>query len=251
MSDDFVSLRMLVVSATAAERELWRNGASMASTAIEVAEASDAASASALLARGGFDITILDYTLRDAQTVIAAAQSVPKASMVVFAAHPTVVPDACRTAGAEGAVPKPANVDAACDLVERCIKLKLPTRVLIVDDSGTMRSIVRKILSGCRYKLEISEAAEGVAALQQIRDGKFDLVFLDYNMPGLNGLETLSGIKRENPRLAVVMITSATDEALAMRARKAGAAAFLKKPFFPADIDAVFERYYGLHTPLN
>jgi DNA-binding NtrC family response regulator len=196
MSEDFVSLRMMVVSATAAERELWRNGASMASAAIEIAEASDAASASALLAWGGVDLTILDYTLIGAEAVIAAAQSAPKASMVVFAAHPTVVPEASRTAGAEGAVPKPANVDAACDLVERCIKLKLPARVLIVDDSGTMRSIVRKILSVCRYKLEISEAAEGTAALQQIRDGRFDLVFLDYNMPAQrprNAVENQTG----------------------------------------------------------
>ena len=105
MSDDFVSLRMLVVSGTRAERELWRKGASLASVPIEIAEASDAVSASALLARGGVDLTILDYTLSDAEAVIAAAQSAPKASMVVFAAHPTVVPEASRTAGAEGAVP--------------------------------------------------------------------------------------------------------------------------------------------------
>lgn len=249
MSSDLISLRMLVVSATQAERELWREGASLVSVPIEIAEASDAASASALLARGGVDLTILDYTLSDAEAVIAAAQSAPKASMVVIAAHPYVVAEASRTAGAEGAVPKPANVDAASDLIERCIKLKLPTRVLIVDDSGTMRSIVRKILSVCRYKIEISEAGEGIAALQQIRDGNFGLVFLDYNMPGLNGLETLSEIKRENPRLAVVMITSTTDSAIADRAHASGALAFLKKPFYPADIDAVLERYYGLHAP--
>jgi DNA-binding NtrC family response regulator len=251
MSGDLVSLSMLVVSATRADRELWRKGASLASVPIEIAEASDAASASALLARGGVDFTILDYTLSDAEAVIAAAQSAPKAPMVVIAAHPYVVNEASRTSGAEGAVPKPANVDAAGDLVERCIKLRLSTRVLIVDDSGTMRSIVRKILSVCRYKLEISEAAEGIAALQQIRDGNFDLVFLDYNMPGLNGLETLSEIKREHPRLAVVMMTSAVDEALASRARTAGAADFLKKPFFPADIDAVLGRYYGLHVSVG
>jgi DNA-binding NtrC family response regulator len=251
MGGDLVSLRMLVVSATRADRELWRKGVSLASVPIEIAEASDAASASALLARGGVDFIILDYTLSDAEAVIAAAQSAPKASMVVIAAHPYVVAEASRTTGAEGAVPKPANVDAASDLVERCIKLKLSTRVLIVDDSGTMRSIVRKILSVCRYKLEISEAAEGIAALQQIRDGNFDLVFLDYNMPGLNGLETLSEIKRENPRLTVVMMTSAVDEALARRAHASGALAFLKKPFFPADIDAVLVRYYGLHVPIG
>ena len=245
---DFASLRLLVVSATQAERELWCKGASFASVPIEIAEASDAASASALLARGGFDLTILDYTLSDAEAVIAAARSAPKASMVVISAHPYVVAEASRSTGAEGAVPKPANVEAAGDLVERCIKLKLLTRVLIVDDSGTMRSIVRKILSACRYKLEISEAAEGNAALQQIRDGNFDLVFLDYNMPGLNGLEMLSEIKRKSPRLAVVMMTSTLDNAIADRAHAAGALAFLKKPFYPADIDAVLERYYGLQV---
>jgi CheY-like chemotaxis protein len=249
MSGDLISLRMLVVSATQAERELWRQGASLAPVPIEIAEASDAASASALLARGGVDLTILDYNLSDAEAVIAAARSAPKACMVVIAAHPVMVLEASRTVGAEGAVPKPANVDAAGDLIERCIKLKLPTRVLIVDDSSTMRAIVRKILSGCRYKIEISEAGEGITALQRIRDGNFDLVFLDYNMPGLNGLETHKEIKRENPRLAVVMMTSAVDEALAGRAHAAGVLAFLKKPFYPADIDMVLERYFGLHAP--
>jgi CheY-like chemotaxis protein len=166
-----------------------------------------------------------------------------------MAAHPSVIVDASLVAGAEGAVPKPANIDAASDLVERCIKLKLAIRVLIVDDSGTMRSIVRKILSNSRYKIDVSEVEEGIGAIKRIRDGSFDLIFLDYNMPGLNGIETLSEIKRENPRLAVVMITSTVDAALAERARAAGALAFLKKPFYPADIDAVLKRFYGLRVP--
>ncbi len=249
MGGELVSLRILVVSAAQAERELWREGAGMLAVPIEIAEASDAVSASALLARGGIDLTILDYTLRDAEAVIAVAQSTPTKSMVVIAAHPYMVTEASRTNGVEGAIPKPANINAARDLVERCVKLKLPTRVLIVDDSGTMRSIVRRILSACRYRLEISEAAEGIAALQQIRDGSFDLIFLDYNMPGLNGLETLSEIKRENPRLSAVMMTSMVDDAIVNRARAAGALAFLRKPFYPPDIDTVLERYFGLHEP--
>ncbi len=249
MSDDIISLHMLVVSAVAAERELWSKGASLAPVPIEFAEASDAASACTMLARKRVDLAILDFTLGDVEAVIAAAQSAPKPPKIVIAAHPSVIAEASRTAGAEGAVAKPANVDAAGDMVERCIKLILPTRVLVVDDSGTMRSIVRKILSGCRYKVEISEAAEGITALQQINSGDFGLVFLDYNMPGLNGLETMSEIKRENPRLAVVLMTSADDKTLAGRAQASGALTFLKKPFFPADIDAVLKRYYGLHVP--
>ena len=62
----------------------------------------------------------------------------------------------------------------------------------MVDDSGTMRSIVRKILSASRFALEVQEAEEGIAALGLLRTGNFGIVFLDYNMPGLNGFETLS-----------------------------------------------------------
>jgi CheY-like chemotaxis protein len=109
-----------------------------------------------------------------------------------------------------------------------------------------MRSIVRKILQASHFAFDIHEAAEGNAALERLRTTKFGIIFLDYNMPGLNGIETLSEIKRLNPAVAVVMMTSTLDNAIADRAHAAGALAFLKKPFYPADIDATLERYYGL-----
>jgi CheY-like chemotaxis protein len=122
----------------------------------------------------------------------------------------------------------------------------VPSRVLVVDDSSTTRGIVRKILSASRFRMEIAEAKEGIEALKQIGSGRFDLVILDYNMPGLNGVETLSEIKRQYPRLGVVMMTATPDEAIAEKARKAGAAAFLKKPFYPSDIDAALYSALGL-----
>jgi len=72
---------------------------------------------------------------------------------------------------------------------------------------------------------------------------------VDYNMPGLNGIETVSEIKRQFPRLSVVMMTSTPDGAIAERARVAGATAFLKKPFYPADLDAVLYSVFGLRVP--
>ena len=74
-----------------------------------------------------------------------------------------------------------------------------------------------------------------------------DLVFLDYNMPGFSGIETLAEIKRVKRRVDVVVMTSADDESLAGRAREYGAA-FLKKPFYPADIEAVLCQFYGLRA---
>jgi len=140
---------------------------------------------------------------------------------------------------------KPDNVDQARALIERCTRLRQPNRVLVVDDSSTMRNIVRKILTASPFKLEISDAQEGVDAIKQISTGKIDLVFLDYNMPGLNGVETLHAVKRQQPYLYVALMTSAADEALAQRARSQGADFFLKKPFYPADINAILQRAFG------
>ena len=236
---------MLVVGAAQSDQELWRQATAMASVPIDFATHAPASAASAL-AKDGADICVLDAALPDADkaAVIKAARAT-KPAPLVFVSAPR---GSARLDGIDGTLSKPATVDEARKLVEICIRAKMPTRVLIVDDSGTMRSIVRKILSASRFELDIHEAAEGIAALEQLRNGKFGMVFLDYNMPGLNGFETLSEIKRESPNVAVVMMTSTVDNAIADRAHASGALAFLKKPFYPADIDAVLERYYGLHV---
>jgi CheY-like chemotaxis protein len=246
MSGDLVSLRMLVIAAARPEQELWRQAAAMASIPIDF-EMHAAASATSALAQGGADICVLDATLPDADrsAVINGARAAQPAPLI-FVSAPN---GSARLDGIDGMLTRPASIDDARKLVEICVSARIPTRVLIVDDSGTMRSIVRKILSASRFALDIHEAAEGIAALNQVRSGNFGMVFLDYYMPGLNGFETLSEIKRESPNVAVVMMTSTVDNAIADRAHAAGALAFLKKPFYPADIDTVLERYYGLHVP--
>lgn len=242
MSDDLVSLQMLVIAAPP-EAELWRQGAARASVPVEFL-APDPASGAEKLARGSIDICVIDAGVADAYkaTVLQVAGAAKPRPLVFVSAQRGTE----RFEGADGMLVKPTNVSEASKLAEICIRAKIPTRVLIVDDSSTMRSIVRKILTASRFALDLHESSEGLAALNQLRSGNFGLVFLDYNMPGFNGIETLSEIKREIPGVAVVMMTSTLDNSVAGRAHAAGALAFLKKPFFPADIDAILERYFGL-----
>jgi CheY-like chemotaxis protein len=245
MSGDLVSLRLLLISAVPSEQNLWRQGAAMASVPIDFS-AAEAAAAGRALAKGGVDICVIDSKLQsnDKEAALNAARAVEPTPFVVLSA-----PNALgKLEGSDGTLTKPSNPEDARKLIELCIRVKVPTRVLIVDDSKTMRSIVRKILLASRFALDIQEAEEGIAALNQLRAGNFGMVFLDYNMPGLNGVETLSEIKRELPDVAVVMISGKMDDSLASRARASGAFAFLKKPFYPADIDAVLTRFYGLDT---
>jgi CheY-like chemotaxis protein len=248
MSGDLMSLKILLVSGSALERDLMRRGALAVSVPVDVLEADGSEAAVARLPGAEIDLVFVDSVIdgADRAALVAATQAVRPQPFVLFVAADRNEAQALAGAGADGAIIKPANVDEATKLIEGCIRSRLTHRVLVVDDSQTMRSIVRKILAASRFRLDIAEAQEGIEALKQIASGRFDLVFLDYNMPGLNGVETLTEIKRQYPKLGVVIMTSTADDILAERARMAGAAAFLKKPFYPADIDAILHRLFGM-----
>ncbi len=245
MAGGSVSIRILVIAAALPDHYLWRDAAAKAAVPIDL-EILEVAPAASLLARTRADICLLDAELSDAQkAILIKAARTAHASTLIFVIGPK---DSPRPPGVDGLLLKPEDQGQADKQLELCVRARIPTRVLIVDDSSTMRSIVRKILQASHFAFEIHDATEGNAALELVRNKKFGIIFLDYNMPGLNGFETLSEIKRLNPAVAVVMMTSTLDAGLAGRAKAAGALAFLKKPFYPADIDETLERYYGLNN---
>jgi CheY-like chemotaxis protein len=246
MIDELLSLRILTVSGAPHLRDLLRQGAASISVPIEVVEANDAGAARDAIAQG-LDLIYIDGALGREQraAVLRAARSARKPPFVILLADRD---GAVESFDSDGLAATPAHLDAARHLVERSIRVRMPSRVLVVDDSPTMRSIVRKILAATRLPLNVSEAGEGLAALGLVRNGGFDIIFLDCHMPEFNGFETLAELKREKRRVSVVMMTAIQDDALAERARAQGAAAFLRKPFFPADIEAVMCQFYGLRA---
>ena len=247
MTDQLVSLRAVLLSAVQNDHEMFRQAASTARVPIEIAECKSVAAACQALADGA-DLVFIDGAIAGVATtqVVAAAYAQPRPPFLVLLAVPDVVVEPLPT---DAAAAKPMRLEEARRLVERSMRVRLPSRVLVVDDSSTMRSIVRKIIGATRFPFDVSEAAEGAAALKLAGESEFDIVFLDYNMPGFDGLETLAEFKRAKRRMTVVVMSSAQDASLAERVRAQGAA-FLKKPFFPADIEAVLTRHYGL-TALN
>src|SRR5206468_2664956 len=104
------------------------------------------------------------------QTKLLAATRSTKPSPFVFivAANESEAAVLASATKVDGVVVKPATRKQAKSLLERCGQLRLPRRILL-DDSATMRGIVRKILTASRFQLEISEAPEGFDALKQIR----------------------------------------------------------------------------------
>jgi len=112
-------------------------------------------------------------------------------------------------------------------------------RALIIDDSRFVRSYLRGLLHD--RGIECHEAADGQAGLNQMHTGvQFDLVLLDWNMPIMNGLETLQKIRAEGfGATKVLMVTTEADNDFIVRALEAGADEYLMKPF---DHDAFDEK---------
>lgn len=245
MHTDILSLRVLVVTPSAPLRGLLRQGAGHASVPAEVMEADGAATAKPLIARG-IDLLLLDSGMPAAESaaICKAARAASQRPFIIAVGN-----NSGADAEIDGSVRKPATAEDAAKMVDCCMRSRRPPRVLIVDDSPTMRGIVRKILSASIFPLDVADSDDSLKALQQLCNGNFDIVLLDHSMPVLDGFEILSELQRLQSDVAVVIMSAADNSTVAARAQLAGAAAFLKKPFFPADVDAVLYRLYEIDPP--
>lgn len=119
-------------------------------------------------------------------------------------------------------------------------------RILIVDDSSTTRRILCNVLREAGYG-EFLEAADGEAALGILESEQPDVVLLDWNMPRLNGLETLKRIRAAEATkdLPVIMVTTEADRHHVLAAVKAGANNYVVKPFEAATIREKVEAVLG------
>jgi len=243
MTDELFLLQAMLVSGAAEDQDLLRRGASASKVPIDLVEAGGADAANRWIA-SGVDLAFIDMALgtESIAQVIAAARAAAKPPFTVLLSEAGDAP--FKT---DALAIKPASLEEAKRLMDRSIRVRLPSRVLVVDDSPTMRSIVIKILTATRFPLQLSEAEQGGQALEMSREVDFDIVFLDYNLPGFTGLETMAEFKREKRNPTFVLMSSTQDHTVAERARALGAG-FLKKPFFPADIETLLCRFYGLHA---
>ena len=112
------------------------------------------------------------------------------------------------------------------------------SRILVVEDSVSMRSFVRNALesdSRSSAGLEVVEASSGFEALRLLPRGPYDLVITDINMPDINGLEVISFIRKSELHQAtpILIISTQSAERDRMRGLALGANGYLRKPFTP------------------
>ena len=116
-----------------------------------------------------------------------------------------------------------------------------PPRILVVDDSESIRSYVTGWLAQLGYRAD--SAADGRRALALLdAGGPPDLVLLDVMMPGMDGIETVRAIRERAPRLPVVMVSVVGNARTIVDAMRAGASDYLNKPFDEAELQGVIAR---------
>lgn len=106
-------------------------------------------------------------------------------------------------------------------------------RILVVDDSTTMRQMVSFTLQDAGH--EVTEAADGLAALEQAKGRKFDLVITDVNMPGMNGIDLVKSLRAiaDFKFTPILVLTTEAGQDVKAKGREVGATGWIVKPFSP------------------
>lgn len=102
-------------------------------------------------------------------------------------------------------------------------------RVLVVDDEASLRRVIRLSLTASGFAVE--EAVDGAEAVAAIGQKPFDMVLLDVNMPGVNGVETCRQLRALTPHAGIIILTVRDGEDDKVRALEAGADDYVTKPF--------------------
>jgi len=114
-------------------------------------------------------------------------------------------------------------------------------KILLVDDSRTIRNIQKNVLAQMGYT-DILEAADGVEALKLLESETPDLVLVDWNMPNMDGLTLVSRIRQKDTALPLIMVTTEAEKGRVIEALKAGVNNYLVKPFTGEVLSAKIEQ---------
>jgi two-component system chemotaxis response regulator CheY len=123
--------------------------------------------------------------------------------------------------------------------------------VMIVDDSGAMRSVIKKVITLSGFKMSLCmEAGNGREALERLQGNWVDVIISDINMPEMGGLELLQALSRDAlyQNIPVIIVSTEGSSERMKEAFDRGAKGFIKKPFLPEDIRSVLHKVIGVGT---
>ena len=121
----------------------------------------------------------------------------------------------------------------------------MPNKILIVDDSPSIRQMVEATLVSGGY--EVSSAEDGQDALEKCQSNQYDFVLTDQNMPRMDGLSLIRALRKLDTyqRTPIVVLTTEASDEMKMQGRAAGATGWMVKPFDPSKLLAISAKVLG------
>jgi len=114
-------------------------------------------------------------------------------------------------------------------------------KILIVDDSATIRNQLTSTLAPAGYQLV--EAGDGIEGLQRVQsEPDISLAICDVNMPRMDGIEMITKLSEEGVKFPIVMLTTEGQAAMIQKAKAAGARGWIVKPFNPSQLIKVVQK---------
>lgn len=110
-------------------------------------------------------------------------------------------------------------------------------RILLVDDSKLARMAMRAVVKDIVSDSEMLEAADAETALDMLEHDRFDAVFMDYNMPGVDGLSAATIIRERHPKASIALVTAMAQDSILEEAGRLSVA-FISKPVQRKDVAA-------------
>lgn len=111
-------------------------------------------------------------------------------------------------------------------------------RIIVADDHPVLRAGIVSVLNASGNLRVVAEASNGGEVLKAIRDHAFDVLMLDVSMPGKSGLDLVRQIRKDHPRLPILIVSSHPEDQYGVRAIKAGASGYVTKQTAPEELVA-------------
>jgi CheY-like chemotaxis protein len=207
----------------------------------------------AALRTGACDVAFVDVQMPDLsgpEAMAWAQQEGHKPFLIMMSG--LIMPqmlDMASKLGAYEFLKKPFAPEDIAAIMETLARVRATSRTLLVEDSHVTRQIIGKMLAGTRFNLAVDTVEDGAHAVKAQRHHVYDVALIDVNLNGMSGFEVACQLQAINPHTKAIMMSANGSSAMAGAALQFGAIFFLRKPFFPRDLDLALHKAFGLRVP--